>query len=659
MTRENRRERPFRAFSCSGQRERRLRTPVTKVRHDGSSALSLARRSSAVAVLVLLLVSCLLVVPPLPRAQAATEQDTVKENLPSTHYDATSVQVPSVSILEYLAESNVSVSTAIMSSAQFGTYKQQLDLKNSIYSQAGTESYNGLLATPGTYYIVELAGGSPASVVLTYLLNSRITLENSTTSVAGFVTVPAHKHLHLALHVETLGAPFKLDIFGGSNATIQYSVYDNSTSSFVFQSPFVTAANLTAFPKVGGGYNLSLGKGLYTFDLVNANPSPVYAYAEYTIIPQYVDPFLFNNGAPAPTGIAAYGITNSSGTVIPYTIESDAVIGYARISSISAEDLNVSSLSASDQASLQQNNILLVRNNDGSLYTYWPQNVIGFATSNNTLYYEDNVLNITGDLAQLTNQTIQGQYGFVSPYNDSGVEQTYYGNYLANYAYTYTLPLTVLMYMNETVVSGQGVLIQMGVSQLTGGLNTGITWYDHIMIDDPAVASASFVVKGDAYTQAGPASPIGLFYDAEFIFGGGGGGQAATFLSLNAELALYYQNQTLKAFPSLYTFGVDTAEGAYDIQVTSGSGCALLQAGIPDYKLLTNNFSSSLTSLEKEAPQGSSLGVSTSLLALIFGAIVVVVIVFALIRGGGQISEPERKRSRDEQVRTVEGLNLS
>jgi thermopsin len=303
--------------------------------------------------------------------------------------------------------------------------------------------------------------------------------------------------------------------------------------------------------------------------------------------------------------------------------------------------------SITDQATLQENNILLVRNRDGTTCTYWPQNVIGFSTSNSTLAYEDNVLNITGDLAQLQNQTIQGRYGFVSGDNSSGVEQTYYGNYLANYTYSYTLPLTLLMYMNESVVSGQGVLIQMGVRPLTGESNTSITWYDMIMVDDPAIASASFVVKGNEYTQAGIASLNGLFYDAELIFGGGAGGQAATFSSLSAELALYYQNQTLKPFPSLYTFGVDTAEAAYNIQVTNGSGYALLQSGTPDYGLLTNNFNSSLANAEQSAQQNSSPGVSTSTLVgvVVLAVVVVIVLAFVTMRGGRRPSQPEWTRA--------------
>ena len=210
-------------------------------------AHGLALRSSAVGVLLLLLASCLLFLPAPQPGHAQGEDNTINENLTSASYNATAVHVSSVSVFAYLAKSNVSVGTAVMTAAQFSAYRQHLDLENSLYSQTGTNSYNGLLATPGTYYIVEHTGSSPASVDLTYFLNPDIKLANSTTSVAGFVTVPAHKHLYVGLHRETLGAPFNLGIFGGSNATIQYSVYDNSTDSFVFKSPFVTATNLTTF----------------------------------------------------------------------------------------------------------------------------------------------------------------------------------------------------------------------------------------------------------------------------------------------------------------------------------------------------------------------------------------------------------------------------
>ena len=77
----------------------------------------------------------------------------------------------------------------------------------------------------------------------------------------------------------------------------------------------------------------------------------------------------------------------------------------------------------------------------------------------------------------------------------------------------------------------------MGVRALDGPTPDKITWFDKITIVDPNVASADFVVDGREYTPAGANTYIGSFFDAELVFGGGAGGQAATY-SLDASLAL-------------------------------------------------------------------------------------------------------------------------
>ena len=53
----------------------------------------------------------------------------------------------------------------------------------------------------------------------------------------------------------------------------------------------------------------------------------------------------------------------------------------------------------------------------------------------------------------------------------------------------------------------------------------------------------------------------------------------------------------MKPFPSLYTFGDDTAEAAFNIDVTNGNGVATAQSGTPYYGILTNDFNASLASL--------------------------------------------------------------
>ena len=82
-------------------------------------------------------------------------------------------------------------------------------------------------------------------------------------------------------------------------------------------------------------------------------------------------------------------------------------------------------------------------------------------------------------------------------------------------------------------------------------------------------------------------------------------------------------------FPSLYTFGDDTAEAVYNIKVSSADGYASLQRGTPTYSLLTNDFNASLSSLISQAKPSSSLASPTLLLGA--AAVVVVIVAIALV----------------------------
>ena len=316
------------------------------------------------------------------------------------------------------------------------------------------------------------------------------------------------------------------------------------------------------------------------------------------------------------------GFTTIQATSHPTKSTTSSVVGFADISQLTAVDNGTNS----PLASLQENTVLQVNNTDGASFTYWPQNVLAFDTSTPSVTYRDNVLNVTGDNAQLTNQSIIG-VGTVGGIINGGIPQTYYGNYNSNYTYTYTLPQTWVLYTNETVEQGHGVLIQMGVRALDGSTPNKITWFDKIMIEDPNVATAAFIVDGKSYTPAGAELPIGTYYDAELVFGGGAGGKAAHF-QVNAKLALFYLDQTLKPFPSLYTFGDDTAEAAYNIVVSNGNDVATATSGTPYFGILSNDFNASLTSLETQSAK-SSASVSTEY--IVAGAVIAVIVVLALV----------------------------
>ncbi len=596
----------------------------------------MAKSLKAPILLVLIALPIVLVGQPitLVRAQSLTQetQQQFTSTLPAGYYNATAITVTAPSIIGYATNSNVSIYTAFMDQQEFSIFRSTGDITNSIFYQGGPQLHDALLEGAGTYYLVEYAYAGPAEITGLYIVNPNVDLRNSTTNVGGLVTIQPGQQFTLPLHVETLGSTTRVDIVGASTRVVQYALLDQTTNTVVFTSPSVTITNFTVYPTVSVGYNMTLNPGQYVMGITDESSVAAYVYFSYTMIPAYVNPFLLNFGSPSPTGIAAYGLYNSSGTITPYKVDTTSIVGYADIRTLQATD----NQSESHQSSLQENAVLEVNNTDGAVFTYWPQNVLAFDTGASTVTYRNNVLNTTGDGAELTNQTILGT-GSTSVDNTSGVIQTYYGNYNSNYTYTYTLPQAWVLYMNETVEQGTGVIISMGVRALDGPTPDKITWFDKITIVDPNVASADFVVDGRAYTPAGANTYIGSFFDAELVFGGGAGGQAATY-SLDASLALFYWDQTMKPFPSLYTFGDDTAEAAFNIDVTNGNGVATARSGTPYYGILTNDFNASLASLvaaSKPQSAGPSYLDYVAGGAVIAAALVVAFIMVMRKRGKG------------------------
>src|SRR5579872_7324605 len=171
--------------------------------------------------------------------------------------------------------------------------------------------------------------------------------------------------------------------------------------------------------------------------------------------------------------------------------------------------------------------------------------------------------------------------------------------------------------MNESVVQGTGVLLQVGAQIVANGSQTTpqpVNWYDNITIHDPGVSSAYF------YTAGNDSTPIGSYYDTEFVFGGEGNLEATQFTQMNSTLGLYYLNETsgqLTDFPSYYSFGGDTGEAAYNLHVAlAGNGVAQITPGTPDYVYLSaapvNTTTSQSTSTQAESTTNSSSGTQAS-----------------------------------------------
>jgi Predicted solute binding protein len=260
-------------------------------------------------------------------------------------------------------------------------------------------------------------------------------------------------------------------------------------------------------------------------------------------------------------------------------------------------------------ASLQLNSVLAINNDDNSTWILWPQDVLIFLTNESIVIYHDNVFNMTNPTATLTNQSVKGD-GYVEPSPQGG---NYYGNYNSSPCFTYSLPFSGYLVMNESVVKGKGVLITFSVIVLENGSSTVLSsqTFDKVLVVDPNVSSAYFQVNGKEYTPAGPTGLFRSYYDTELVFGGGANGEVTTFENISATLGLFYlQNNEYVEFPSYYTFGGDTAEATTNVHVTfTPQGYAELSVGKPD---LTYVVISSPSTLHIETATSGTVQTTTT-----------------------------------------------
>lgn len=371
--------------------------------------------------------------------------------------------------------------------------------------------------------------------------------------------------------------------------------------------------------------HVSKGDYFLVFYAYNGNANVTFNYNLHPVSPYAGGPL----PAPEPTGIASFGLYNDSGNVTPYNVTAHEMVGVADISSIlahnSTADLANSTVSGT---TLQLNTVIVVNEKGGAQQVYWAQDTPDFVTSASQVSYADNVWNSSLS-GYLSNSTITSSNGGLA-YLDSqgGALQYYYSNGLSNS--TYALPFNIALAINENVVSGKGVVVQIGAQVLRNGtqLATPMDWFDNVTIHDPTVSSAYFLVSGNQ------TAPDGSFYDTELVFGGESNGEATFFNQMSASLQLFYDDSTqgaLTYFPSYYSFGQDTAEAADNLHVTySGNGVVLVSPGAVNYtylgrasgttslsQLASSSGTTSSTSTTPEFPAGSLAMVALAVLVAV------------------------------------------
>jgi len=374
-------------------------------------------------------------------------------------------------------------------------------------------------------------------------------------------------------------APISVALMTGA----QYDAWQNNVTDPISNS--ITYKNGT-----GVQNTLAIQPGQY-FLVFYAYQSRAFVQFGYQVYPS--TPYSYGPVAsPLASGIASFGISNSSGTVSSYEVRTSQIVGTAKISSFQVDTANASQYGVNTSGASLQLNAMLVVNDAGSLSqkVYWVQNVPDFVTAASKVSFGDEIWNNTDNTGFLSNQTITSTNvqngGFVyqsGTGGQSGGPNLY--AFVMNNA-SYVLPFDFGLLAKAAVLPKTGVLVQLGYRLLSNGttVSSSTNWFDNVTIVDPSAQTAYFDVSGNSTT------PTGHYYDAELVFAGEGNLESAYFTQLNATLGLFYQNATsgaLSSFPTYYGFGGDTGEAASNLVVTYTNGLAHLSPGdTPNYSYL-------------------------------------------------------------------------
>jgi thermopsin len=315
-------------------------------------------------------------------------------------------------------------------------------------------------------------------------------------------------------------------------------------------------------------YNIDLDRGTYRITLTSSAPTEIFLLVSHS--GSLINPLTGFVGNYS-VGVASYGVYNNSGTLVPYQVSTDEVIGDANITALYARDFNTSDNNSAYGASLQLNVEMNTELGNASR-VFWMQDVADFNTSQRSYYLVNNIWNNTLPGGDIGNDTLRGN-GNVTLCESCG-NQSFYAYSYPSGSLNYSLPLNIKLVIlenqtvNGTVVSFGYQILQNG----SGGLRP-LVFFDRVLF--PGYDNSTMLITPYFYTPSSN-NESGNYYDAELVFGGESGGAQSYFDDLEARLWIYYYDGgVLRPFPSAYTFGQDTAETAANATVralTDGRG---------------------------------------------------------------------------------------
>jgi thermopsin len=287
--------------------------------------------------------------------------------------------------------------------------------------------------------------------------------------------------------------------------------------------------------------------------------------------------------APAPMGIGTFGVLNTSGTAVPYTIETTSWEGSITLGSVNTfwlDNDGALSTTGTDNTFGVQLNTVTTNSTVGnqSSYSFWTQNVLYWNLIPGYVTFLDNVWNFSSPAIALTQGTIYAG-------NGTPVYPEYYFDF--GPSYPVTLPATVHLFLNSSTTSLGGIgytTIRFGyeIVNASSGLTEEQGIYDTVLFNSTlpigSVPSSPFLVSGSQITPTGY-----LLYDAEIMIGGPGGGTTTSVYGINASESLQYYDSGLGTYvnpPSAWNVGTDTGETSEGIAETYTSpGTVQVTAG--------------------------------------------------------------------------------
>ena len=272
----------------------------------------------------------------------------------------------------------------------------------------------------------------------------------------------------------------------------------------------------------------------------NTHPASNHAYE--------VNPSNNYQSEPAPMGIADYGIGPNNSA---YSYNTTSFLGIIKIGDLSVKNSTTQSPNLTFQL-----NVNLEFQYSGATYVYWVQDVAFLNSATDTVYFIDNIWNMSAYQANMHNSTVSGN-GTIYPANGVLFYYDYASSSLPGAYVNLKTPMTIQLKVDSMLNStgSPGVVFQY---------QDGFGWQTYDNVNFSFAKSVSndpgFVVNGTT------SEPSGGFFDSELILGGPGGGSSTTDITSNVNLELQYWNgNNYQEISNAFNYGSNTGESINNV----------------------------------------------------------------------------------------------